>query len=581
MNLLDLPDDVQEDIARFLDAPAVAAFRAASHAAAISRLVLADRAHAAYFALCRDDAELFHAIMPRYLGKRRSKYASFKHRKAKALYSQVATCFVRGNVGPGLPWALLNGWSHDAGLMTEPKMAELTRLALNRGASRALVALLKYRGRDPIHLSWGYPDHATRLAAFFAHPRMHNDPLRTEIALHLSLPLVNCAYPIPSYAQTLMQCDTGLVLAYLSALDHGLTSLQLIACILERGVCTQGSEFALLDVLRDAFYLSSTSTSDTLELARARLELHVNGDSQLAQRLVVWMARVGASVVQNALLGILSISIMGHYLITPTYVRWAARYLAQDTALQASSVRHAVAQGLYALSRGPENTELAIAFLRGFPIDLMHTPMTDDGESQDCLACRVCIVDATSEFGPQWLVRAVPASDLELALARSTADAALHTILVENPNATHSTWIRVLQTRYLDCSKLFRAWGELCRSENQLLADAGIEPLESTCGLGGAGIHLATLVSAYMNRMQRESYNWRAKFVDAVATAREVWPEVVAGWRLDVQVAKHLLETISVNSLHLTGSHLHDMLAALAEAGIVVDVTPEEFFALI
>ncbi|KAI9217638.1 hypothetical protein BC828DRAFT_431298 [Blastocladiella britannica] len=580
MNILDPPDDLHEDIARSLDEKAVAAMRAASHATAASRLVLANPTHAAYFALCQNDADQFHAIMPQYLGRCRGRRTRMNRLAAITLYAQLTTCLVRGNIGfPGRSWALLNAWSHDAGLMTERLMRELMQLALSRGASRALVALLKYRGMNAIQLS-----NANRPSAFFRHPRMIGDPLRAEIALHLSLPLAQRANSMPDYAQGLMQCDSALALAYLSALDNGPASVQLVACILERGSSPQEPNLALLDIFKDAYDLSRREPphlalpNETLELARARLEAHVHGDSHLAQRLVDWMARVGASLMQRALLGILSNSIVDLQLATPAYLHWAARYLARDTALQASRVHHAVAQGLNSLPSNGKAAKLVTAYLRGFPIDLTHAFGTVD--PLDCPTCQICAGDETKQ-GQPWFVRTTPATDLDLALARRTADAALHTLLAQDPNAAHRAWIRVLNIWYLNWGALFRAWGELHRSETQLLVDAGVVPLESTCGLGGAGIHLATLVSVYLNRVCGSKSLWQARFAGAVAAAREVWPEVVAGWRVDALFAQQVQASVSALRFPLTDQHLHNVLEALAKAEIPADMTPEEFLAFI
>ncbi|KAI9215878.1 hypothetical protein BC828DRAFT_410055 [Blastocladiella britannica] len=228
MNLLDLPDDVLEHIGPFLDAPAVAAFRAASRTAAGSRLVLADRALEAYFALCRSDADWFLAVMPRNLDK--------------TLYTQVATCLVRGNVGSsGRSWALLTAWSQGADLMTTAAADSLARLALMRGASRALVALVKYGLVDPSRLS----RNTEQRAAFFAHPRMTTDPLRVEIALELSPAVVHWD-PIWPW-----------LLIYLSALDlNRIRKLYLLQFTLSLSLCSSGTPFAIFEALMDAFYLS-------------------------------------------------------------------------------------------------------------------------------------------------------------------------------------------------------------------------------------------------------------------------------------------------------------------------------------
>ncbi|KAI9221640.1 hypothetical protein BC828DRAFT_404746 [Blastocladiella britannica] len=583
MNPLDLPDDVLEDIARFLDAKAVAAFRAVSHGAAISRLVLANRVQAAYFALCRNDTDLFYATMPQYSGKKRGKNTQFPRSIALTLYAQVAKCLVRGNVGfPGRSWALLNAWTNGARLMSMPTMTELTRLALDRGASRALSTLLKYRGVDPLQLVCDKAGNTDRLAAFFRHPRMHGDLLRTEIALQLSLPLVHGAHPFPYYAQALtMSCDPELTLAYLSALDSGPASLQLLRCILEQGVCAHGPNFILLGVLKDAFYLSRpdlphppSSAAGTLESARSRLEAHVNGDSQVADLIVDWMVRIGANAVQSALVVNLNNVIV--CLHKPEYVRWAARYLARDTALCSPCVVHTASLGMSSLLHNLRTTELAIAYLQGFPIDLTH--LDNPIASQDCLACRRCVGNALNkDDSSQWIVRSMPASDLEIALARRAVNASLHNVLTKDPKATHTQWIRVLQNRYLRVGEMFRAWGELRRSENQLLLDAGIvEPLAFEHGLGGVGIHLSTVMAAYLIRI-RNDMQWRPKFVDAIAAAREAWPEVVAGWRVDAKVVLHVLESLSgYTSVPPLDPHLGDLLAALAEREIPVDATPEK-----
>ncbi|KAI9220857.1 hypothetical protein BC828DRAFT_382475 [Blastocladiella britannica] len=186
----------------------------------------------------------------------------------------------------------------------------------------------------------------------------------------------------------------------------------------------------------------------------------------------------------------------------------------------------------------------------------------------------MCIGDATSEGEPQWFVRSTPASDLQLALARRTADAALHTALAVDRNAAHIAWIRVLQVAYLDICTLFRSWGEIRGSENQLLQGAGVERLELTCGLDGAGIHLSTLMTVQLIHLIQNKSSW---FVDAVAAAREAWPETVAEWRVDARVAQHVQASASAFEFQLTDPTVRDILVLLAEAGIPVDVSPRQF----
>ncbi|KAI9217125.1 hypothetical protein BC828DRAFT_391954 [Blastocladiella britannica] len=589
MNLLDLPDDLLEDIARFLDAKAVAATRAASHAAAASPLALTNRVHIAYIALCRNDVEQFYAAMPRYQGKRRSRHTRTNRLAALALFAEVATYLVRGNIGfPGRSWAILNAWSHGSDLMTTQTMTELTRLALDRGASRALVTLLTYRGRDPLRLAYTYG--VNQMATFFGHPRVQNDSLRLDLALELATRLAHGARPSWAFGTALLKCDPALLLTYICALDVDGPSLQVPRYVLDACMRARMEPvFSVFEALMDAFYLSrqdpsiatsplSSVPANTLQLVRARLEAHVSGNAQIARRLSEWMVHVDTDLVHNAIyegLGSLTgIDYATYRYITPRFLHWAARYLVRDTAPQAARVHHAVSFGFYRLPSNAIATELAVAYVRGFPIDFTH--FTEAGDPAK--ACFTCERSSDVEASPtQWLVKMTPASDLEMALARRTADAALHSVLVKNPYATHARWIRVLQTPYLRVGELFRAWGEAHQSERQLLLDAGVVgPFAPECGLGGAGIQLSTLTSVYLIRI-RSDMSWRTKFVDAIAAAREAWPVVVAGWRMDTKVAQHLRKTISAYTLPPVDPDLNDIFAALDEAGIPVDVTLGEF----
>ncbi|KAI9225007.1 hypothetical protein BC828DRAFT_372071 [Blastocladiella britannica] len=599
MNLLDLPDDVLEDIARFLDLHAIAAFRAASHATATSRLVLANRTLAAYFALCRNDADQFYVIMPRYLGKHRARHTRFTRPKAQALFAAVATCLVRGNIGPGRPWALLNAWAHGRNLMTPPIMTELAQWALSRGASHALLALLKYRHLDPIGLAAGgsgrsgRSDNSHWLRAYFAHPRMSTDPQRIELALQLTVPLVRGAHFSWSFAASVSRRELVLALAHIAALDATDASSWTAFSIFDEGARSHRPTFCMFEAMMDAYYLSrhdpsiltsssSSSSTESLELVRARLVAHAGGDNQLAQRLAEWMVHFPTEDMHRILLEALSYNNRKYGSLSPflcpDFVDWAARYLPRENAQLSSLVHHAVARGVCKQLHIVNCTRLVIAYLRGFPLDLTHTIENDCTEG-GCHTCGTAGGAPRNDEQLQCIMRALPASDLEIALARRTSNVKMHAVLATDPNAIQGHWYRMLSNKPLDVGALFRAWGDLDRSETQLLRDAGVPPLsEPMCGLGGAGIHLSTLMAAFLFRTF-DALKWRAGFVDALAAARETWPEVVASWRADAMTAMHV--GVMVLALRRPAVEcVSDMLSALAEAGIQVEVMPEDILSL-
>ncbi|KAI9216317.1 hypothetical protein BC828DRAFT_393787 [Blastocladiella britannica] len=139
-------------------------------------------------------------------------------------------------------------------------------------------------------------------------------------------------------------------------------------------------------------------------------------------------------------------------------------------------------------------TELAVAYIQGFPIDLSRT-FHLASETGECSTCKTAGGDPRNKADPEWIVRAIPATDLELALVCRTADAALHNVLAADPNAIRDQWERVLGD--FDLFALLHARNQVRRLDRRLLLDAGIEPLEAGHGFDGAGLQVsAVLVSA-------------------------------------------------------------------------------------
>ncbi|KAI9218352.1 hypothetical protein BC828DRAFT_399674 [Blastocladiella britannica] len=99
---------------------------------------------------------------------------------------------------------------------------------------------------------------------------------------------------------------------------------------------------------------------------------------------------------------------------------------------------------------------------------------------------------------PEWIMRAVPATDLELALVRRIADAALQTVLAKDLNAVNGQWSQILRTEEFD----------FCRVTPG--ANPGIEPVKFTCGIDGTGRHFSTVLGSIAFHMS-EAYailNW-------------------------------------------------------------------------
>ncbi|KAI9218353.1 hypothetical protein BC828DRAFT_407676, partial [Blastocladiella britannica] len=108
------------------------------------------------------------------------------------------------------------------------------------------------------------------------------------------------------------------------------------------------------------------------------------------QRLVNWVTLADSSVVHAAIfqaLGNMPAIITGSFQpVSPEYLRWAARFLAQDTGVQSAAVQHAVSLGMRNLPRHFVAADLAVAYVRGFPVDLTHTSDSMDGKG--CTTCK-------------------------------------------------------------------------------------------------------------------------------------------------------------------------------------------------
>ncbi|KAI9216395.1 hypothetical protein BC828DRAFT_441476 [Blastocladiella britannica] len=299
MLLLDLPDDVLHDIARFLDEHGTLAIRSTCNAAKHSPLAHGHPIVNATFALMANDASLFAQFAPAMVFREstpRRRGNTMTITNARLQFVRWARVLVRVDAGPDAStWQALRHWVRGSVSFTENVYGELVTLALESGSAQALRVLVRWtsqKGR-PLYdahfgqqLSqkscrwydrqlgqWRTSSHRTRtnseLERFLvrynlgwfapgADQRLHRD-----CQLDLTLPLMRyCGYGATAFAALMVNLDAPMLL-HMIARASGRYPKSDVNMLLKNtlAVCiSRPDDHDLLHMVMDAVALSQTGS---------------------------------------------------------------------------------------------------------------------------------------------------------------------------------------------------------------------------------------------------------------------------------------------------------------------------------